>query len=136
MRLLSQVEHTARQLKLKLLKKGFEPDQIDRVLSELSRQNLLSDERFAEQYIAMRAARGFGPVRIEQEMREKGVSEALITQVMTSYAENWSEIMARALYKKFGGAPVINFSERARRARFLEYRGFPGYLIRQQLFED
>jgi len=135
-RILSQSEQTVRQMRIKLLKKGFDAEEIDVVLQDLQRQNLLSDERFAGQYVAFRINRGFGPVRIEQEMREKGVADDLAEQALDEYAGQWPDVMAKVLHKKFGNAPVLNFAERARRARFLEYRGFPASLIRQQLFND
>lgn len=135
-RLLSQCEHTVRQLKTKLLKKGFDADGVETVLNDLGMQGLLSDERFAEQYVAFRINKGFGPVRISQEMREKGVADDLAGRVLEDYDEQWPDVISKVLYKKFGGAPVLNFNERARRARFLEYRGFPAALIRERLFDD
>ena len=135
-RILSQCEHTARQLRVKLLKKGFDAEDVDVVLDELVRNNLLSDERFAEQYVVSRINKGFGPVRIVQEMRDKGVSEQLVETTLEDYSAQWPDLMAKVLHKKFGRAPVLNFTERARRARFLEYRGFPASLIRCQLFDD
>ena len=135
-RLLSQFEHTVRQLKAKLLKKGFDAAEVDGVLAELQARNLLSDQRFAEQYVVSRMNKGFGPVRIAREMGEKGVRDALIEQVMEAYDDQWPGNMDKVLYKKFADAPVLNFAERARRARFLEYRGFPAYLIRQKLFDN
>ncbi len=135
-RILSQSEQTVRQMRTKLLKRGFDAEEVEIVLQDLQHQNLLSDERFSEQYVAFRINRGFGPVRIEQEMREKGVADDLAEQALDVYSEQWSDVMAKVLDKKFGGSPVLNFAERARRARFLEYRGFPASLIRRQLFND
>ena len=135
-RILSQCEHSARQLRVKLLKKGFDAEGVDVVLHELVSRNLLSDERFAEQYAISRINKGFGPVRIAQEMRDKGVSEQLVETTLDVHAAQWPELMAKVLNKKFGTAPVLNFAERARRARFLEYRGFPASLIRCHLFDD
>jgi regulatory protein len=135
-RILSQCEHTARLLRNKLLKKGFDIEDVDAVLADLSNKNLLSDARFAEQYVISRINKGFGPQRIAQEMREKGVAEQLLEATLEDYGEQWPAIMAKALQKKFGSAPVLNFNERAKRARFLEYRGFSSALIRQQLFND
>lgn len=135
-RILSQFEHTVRQLKSKLLKRGFAADDVDEVLKDLQQQNLVSDQRFAEEYATSRLNKGFGPVRIAQEMREKGVSEVLVDNTLDAFYEQWPEVMDKALHKKFAGSTVLNFAERARRARFLEYRGFPAYLIRQRLFSD
>ena len=136
MRLLAQNEHTVRQLKTKLRKKDFDVKAIEVVLEDLQQRNLLSDERFAEQYLQMRSRKGFGPVRIEQEMYEKGVSDSLIAISMDNADINWQELMQQTLQKKYGSGVSLNYEERARRARFLEYRGFPASLIRKTLFDD
>ena len=136
MRLLAQNEHTVRQLKTKLRKKGFDVEAIEVVLQDLQQRNMVSDERFAEQYLQMRSRKGFGPVRIEQEMYEKGVSDSLIAISMDNADINWQELMQQTLQKKYGSGVSLNYEERARRARFLEYRGFPASLIRKTLFDD
>ena len=136
MRLLAQNEHTVRQLKTKLRKKDFDAEAIEAVLQDLQQRNLLSDERFAEQYLLMRSRKGFGPVRIEQEMHEKGVSDSLIAIAMDDADIDWREQMQDVLKKKYGSGSPLNYEERARRARFLEYRGFPAVLIRKSLFDD
>jgi len=136
MRLLAQNEHTVRQLKTKLRKKDFDVEAIEAVLQDLQKRNLLSDERFAEQYLLMRSRKGFGPVRIEQEMQEKGVSDSLIAVAMNDADIDWREQIQQALKKKYGSGSALNYEERARRARFLEYRGFPAALIRKSLFDD
>ena len=136
MRLLAQNEHTVRQLKTKLRKKDFDSDAIDAVLADLQQRNLLSDERFAQQYLLMRSRRGFGPVRIEQEMHEKGVRDSFIAIAMDEADINWLELMLETMQKKYGSGSALNYEERARRARFLEYRGFPPSLIRKALFND
>ena len=136
MRLLAQNEHTVRQLKTKLRKKGFDVEAIEVVLQDLQQRNMVSDERFAEQYLQMRSRKGFGPVRIEQEMHEKGVSDSLIAISMDNADINWQELIQQTLQKKYGSGVSLNYEERARRARFLEYRGFPASLIRKTLFDD
>jgi regulatory protein len=135
-RLLAQNEHTVRQLRTKLRKKDYDAESIETVLEDLQRRNLLSDERFARQYLQMRSRKGFGPVRIEQEMYEKGVSDALISITLEEADIDWPELMQETLGKKYGSGPALNYDERARRARFLEYRGFPASLIRKTLFKD
>jgi len=134
MRLLAMHEHTARQLQQKLQKKDFEPENIDQVLVDLQARNLLSDERFAEQYLHIRTNKGYGPVRISREMHDKGVPDSILTMVMDNCETDWQELLESALQKKFGSQPVLNPSDRARRARFLEYRGFPSWMIRDALF--
>lgn len=136
MRLLAQNEHTVRQLTTKLRKKDFDAEAIQTVLQDLQQRNLLSDERFAEQYLLMRSRKGFGPVRIAQEMHEKGVGDSLVAETMDAADIDWRALLRETLQKKYGSGAVLNYEERARRARFLEYRGFPAALIRKSLFDD
>jgi regulatory protein len=95
-RLLSQSEQTLAQLNKKLLAKGFEPDQIVEVLHDLQAQNLVSDERFAEQYLSFRTQKGFGPLRITRELSEKGVEENLIDVVFSEACIDWNAVMRNA----------------------------------------
>ena len=134
-RLLSQTEQTFFQLKKKLLAKGFELDQVIDVLNNLESQNLLSDKRFAEQYLSFRSQKGFGPLRITQELREKGVDDNLLDSVIADASPDWSAIMQTALQKKFGATRALSYKDQAKRARFLEYRGFPASLISQFVFD-
>jgi len=51
--------------------------------------------------------------------------------------EAFTPVTARAVRRKrFGAAPPSDFRERARQARFLEYRGFDGDQIRAALGRD
>jgi len=136
MRLLSAHDHSISQLRHKLLKRNYAADEIEQVLEELQQRNLLNDQRYAEYYVSFRSARGYGPVRIQQELREKGISEQLAESALQSLEDEWHTILNDALHKKFGQRPALNFAERAQRARFLEYRGFASWMIRQHLFEN
>ncbi len=50
------------------------------VLAELSARDLLSDARFAQDYVRARIACGYGPERIYAELREWGIDNAIIQQ--------------------------------------------------------
>jgi regulatory protein len=93
------------------------------VLDELTDQRYQSDERFVEMFVRSKAERGQGPVRIGHELREKGVAAELIEAALDASAAHWIERARAALNRKFSGE-VTDFPERAKRMRFLEYRGF------------
>ena len=136
MRLLARREHSRRELARKLAQRHFSVDDIDAVLATLTGAGLLSDERFAECYIDTRAARGYGPVRIAVELRERGVDGALIEQCLVASEHHWDDVLHAVSRKKFGVAPAEDFPERARRARFLQYRGFTSEQIKTVLDTD
>ena len=93
-----------------------------------------SDARYAEQYVAQRAARGYGPARIRAELRERGIEDAVIADWLDERDPVWKERLAEVARKRFGAAGPADLRDRARRARFLEYRGFGAELIRRVLF--
>ena len=104
------------------------------VLDDLARRRLQSDARYTEQYVAQRAARGYGPARIRAELRERGIDDAVVADWLDERDPVWKERLAEVARKRFGATGPADFRDRARRARFLEYRGFGAELIRRVLF--
>jgi regulatory protein len=90
----------------------------------------------AEAYVAERLRKGFGPLRVRQELRERGVADALIEPHLDRTRHEWLALMAQVHDKKFGATRPEDARERGRRARFLEYRGFPSALIARYLDTD
>lgn len=131
-RLLATREHTKAELRRKLSSRG-DQDVLERVLDGLANQKLQSDERFVEQYIQSRQRKGFGPVRIRQELKERGVSSELIGDWLDERDKCWRELMKEACERKFGSEIPEDFKAKAKIARFLEYRGFVSEQIRHFL---
>ena len=124
MNLLARREHSLKELQQKLRKRFPDATLVDEQLARLVAENLQSDSRYAESYVRQRAGRGFGLSRVRQEMRERGISDTDIQTACDSAGVDWSEIARQVYAKKFGDAPAADMKERARRARFMQYRGF------------
>ena len=75
--MLARREHSGAELRAKLAAQGFPSDIIDDALSDLNRSGWLSDERFVEAFVRVRSERGYGPVRIRAELRERGIDDEL-----------------------------------------------------------
>jgi len=125
---LARREHSRLELERKLAAKGYEKDIIKLALDKLKSKNLQSDARFAENYTKARASRGYGPVRITLELRERGVNDVDITSALNSYVEqhaDWAELAAQVLRKKFGSVIPAKYSpEHKKQLQFLYYKGF------------
>lgn len=132
---LSRREHSAFELRRKLERSGVPAELATEVIVELQRQGLQSDDRFAEAFIRYRSGKGYGPQRIEMEMNEKGIDRSLISLSMENNDCNWSKLANEVNLKKFGSGQPATYKERARQARFLQYRGFTGEQIRFALGE-
>ncbi|MCW8917789.1 MAG: recombination regulator RecX [Gammaproteobacteria bacterium] len=126
--LLARREHSARELLQKLAARGADVETAAAVLARLIHERLQSDARFTEAYLRQRSEKGYGPQRIQAELRERGVEEALIGAQLRQAVEegeiDWFERAAAAYAKKYGGRPIEDMKERAKRMRFLQYRGF------------
>ncbi len=128
MNLLARREHLRQELALKLSKRfGAEAaDEIAVVLDELEGEDLLSDKRFTESYIRQRVGKGYGPDRIRQELRQKGVDGESLEIALEDADVDWVAQAAEVRLKKFGSSSPTDFKEKARQMRFLNYRGFGG----------
>jgi len=133
--LLARRDHATRELERKLQERGFDAEAITAVLTELTAQHFLDDERYVEHFIAYHAARGQGPMRIASELRQVGVTAESIDRQLGAVAD-WRERARTVRRKKFGAGLPKDFKGRARQARFLEYRGFLADHIRAALEGD
>ncbi|NCF29555.1 MAG: regulatory protein RecX [Gammaproteobacteria bacterium] len=124
MDLLARREHSRIELRRKLAARGFPQPLVDAQLDVLETENLLSDQRFTEGFVAYRAARGQGPLKIRYELRERGVSDHLVTQFMDSDRQIWCDRALAVRRKRFGTEGPEDIRERSRQARFLAQRGF------------
>ena len=100
---LSRREHATHELFQKLLaKEEYEADDISAALARLTEQDLLSDQRFTEAFIHQRINRGSGPLKIRAELRQKGISDAMIDSLLNERDALWCK-SAQAVYaKKYG----------------------------------
>ena len=106
-----------------------DPDDVAVLLDELEQENLLSNARYAESLAHSRAGR-HGSLRLKADLREKGVPEAVIGQVVAGAREQ-DLVAARGVWSKKFGQPPRDAAERAKQMRFLAGRGFPAEVVRR-----
>ena len=132
--LLSRREHSCHELRQKLTAKFPDAD-IEAVLQYLQELNYQSDQRFAEVFARSRVQRGQGPIRIRRELQQRGVDGDLIASALEQLDTDWFALAAELLLRKFREpvSPALSreqqFKERAKRQRYLAYRGFPADAI-------
>ncbi|MEJ2464052.1 MAG: regulatory protein RecX [Candidatus Thiodiazotropha sp.] len=118
-----------------MLQRQADAELLEQVLDRLQRDGLQSDERYTESFIESRVGKGQGPLRIRRELQERGVGAELIDRYLEIYEAEWRELLAQVHDAKFGSGRVRESKELAKRARFLEYRGFPNEMIRSFLLD-
>ena len=121
------------ELARRLAKRGYPAAVLTVVVDGLVAERLLSETRFVEEFIRQHAGRGHGPVRIRAELRERGVPDSDIEAGLEAAGEDWAALARDTRRRRFGLSPPDDYPERARQARFLQYRGFSADHIRAAL---
>jgi len=129
LRLLARREHSRAEITRKLGAAGFSIEDIAPLLDEFEQKNWLSDQRFAESYVADHRARA-GSVKLAYDLRQRGVRDDVIEAVLGDNRDSELERAREVWNKKFGSAPA-DASEKARQMRFMQSRGFTSAVIRR-----
>lgn len=101
------------------------------VVEQLRDEGLQSDDRFTEAYVHGRVQRGYGPVRIRLELRERSISDELIALHLEINDPHWNEEVRHLREKKYGKVLPSSYQEKMKQSKFLQYRGFTSEQIRR-----
>jgi regulatory protein len=144
---LAQREQSRGELRRKLLRAALQPaagtdaaadvdgsvaeaeTKVEQLLDQLQAKGLLSDERFIESRVRVRAP-ALGTRRIQMELARHGLK--LPAQPLQLLRDSELE-RANQLWQRRFGAPAQDQRERARQMRFLAGRGFSAEVIRRVL---
>lgn len=98
---------------------------VEKVLDELVKEQLQSDQRFAASLVRSRVEKGYGLLKIQQEARNRGIDSDLLQQTVEQLQPDWVELAAKAYRKKFA-APLNQDDKKdyEKRVRFLLGRGY------------
>lgn len=124
MELLVRREHSRRDLKRKLGLKGIDPEAAEAVVEKLAGLGYQDDARFGAAFARDRAASGYGPQRIRQELAGHGLDRDQVQAALEACETDWPE-RARALVgKRFRPAELDDPARRRKAVDFLLRRGF------------
>jgi regulatory protein len=134
-KLLARRDFASTELKQKLQSQGFDASVVEEAVDELAAGGILNDARYAEQFVTHHAERGQGPVRIAALLREQGLPEEAIEAAMAA-GPDWRARAREVRIRRFGLPEPATWPEKAKQARFLQYRGFSSDHIRAALGSD
>lgn len=133
-RILAVRDHSEQELRRKLAapvmgKNGPEEidataEDYDRVIAWCYEHQYLDDDRFVARFIASRSRKGYGPVRIRQELNQKGIARESTEKAMRECDIAWGELARDQAIRKYGEPLPREFAEKVKIQRFLLYRGF------------
>jgi len=124
LKLIGMRSHSRKELERKLLKKGYGKEIIDNVLEKLTREGVLDDRIFGMELIRSRSRRKpSGKLKLHCELRNKGVPENLIAELLDEYDNQ--EPCRLAAEKKFASLRGATETDRKKKLEvFLRNRGF------------
>ena len=140
LRALARRAHARLDLQRRLVKKQHPPAAVEAALERLTIRGLLDDQRFAEQYAALRATRGRGPARLLRDLQAQGVERCMAEHAVRRALEEEGidpGLEARAVAAKrarqLAGLPVP--VRKRRLLAFLVRRGYAGVQLKELVEE-
>ena len=119
---LARREHTGKEILSKLQNRVESVELLKTEIDKLEEEGLIDNKRFAEQYIYSRSLRGYGPLRIEQELKQRGVNENVSQPIMHDI--DWNSFAIEVLKKKTDGIFPDETKQILKIKKFMNYRGF------------
>jgi regulatory protein len=121
-RLLAHRDRSTAELTRRLTECGYPRTTATEVVDRLVELGLVDDERFASAWTRSRTASGFGPTRIRLELREKGIADEIIADMLGDFADASTQLDAAIAALR--GQEPRDRKDRARLIRRLVSRGF------------
>lgn len=125
LRLLSLKSYSICELRKKLIRRGFDPQEIEPVLEKYQRLGFLNDQDLTVRRIEAYKKRGYGPHWIAGKFKQQGLKPSSYTQ------EEQQEIILRLLK-----TPIYARKDRNKQIAALQRRGFDLEAIFQVLKFD
>ncbi|MFZ2239555.1 MAG: regulatory protein RecX [Gordonia amarae] len=130
LRLLGVRARSRHEVRERLLRRGFEDDVVDDVMTRLDRAGLLDDSDFAAEWVRSRHAHsGRGRIALKQELRTKGVDAEVIDEALADIDPEAERANAAQMAAKKLATMRVDLTDRAERDK--AYRRLAGMLSRR-----
>ena len=136
LKFLSYRPRSEAEVRTKLAQSGFSAKIVEPALEKLRSLKLLDDEAFARSFTQVRIeGRGYGPLRLERELRQKGVAQPIVGKILSeAFGKQEGKESARALVeKRFGGKDLSDAKNLRRAISLLQSRGYRDSVIAEVL---
>lgn len=130
LRYLSTRDRTRFEVESHLLEKGFTPEEAAHVLAYLEENHIIDDDDYCERFVRYCIEKGRGPLRIRQDLANKGISPGMIQKVLeVHYGSDMEFESALSEAEKCIFENGDKEKQKARLARRLASRGFRADVI-------
>ncbi|MBD1584023.1 regulatory protein RecX [Pseudoalteromonas sp. S16_S37] len=123
--LLGRQEYSKKELSQKLKAKQADDNLIENLLQWCESLGYIDDNRYCESFLRRQINKGLGLKRVLAEAGNKGVDRALLMQLIDAQEIDWFELASDTYTRKFTSTPQkLDYKEKAKRVRYMMYRGF------------
>ena len=123
--LLSVRMYTCQEVYERLLNKGVEKEDAERIVAELSEKGILNDREYAKCYIHDAASlSGKGAYRIKLELIKKGIAPSVIDEALKEDETSFSDCITEYARMKFGEDKEVSYKEFNKIKNHLARRGY------------
>lgn len=133
--LLAKRDHSQQEIIQKLTAKGYPLEELQEIITDLIKTNLINDHRLTENYIQSRRNKGYGPKRIDLELQQRGIANEVIAAYLQINDNAWL-VEAYKVWQKHFKNKAQDYKNKAKQMRFLMYRGFTTAHIARILEDD
>lgn len=132
--LLSRRDHCRLELLQKLQQRGFSTEQGSEAVAYCVENLWLNEASYARGYVRQRASKGYGEVRIRQELQQREISDEDIANAFAELEQehelDWFESAKQVRQKRFGVELPQEMKLRQKQQAYLYRRGFSSEQIR------
>lgn len=123
--LISHKFYSKKGLSDKLSLKGFEKEDIEKVIKRFSELNYINDEIFAQNLIDYLQKKGKGPFYIKNELKQHNIGSDIIAKIFENKEENEPYLqIINIMKKKYHKFDTKDKNEIRKIAMFFQRRGF------------
>ena len=124
-------EQCVADIRSKILRQGFTPEEADRMIGYLRENRYLDDDRYARAYATDKVRfSGWGRMKVRMGLRAKGMGDRTITQALEYISEaDYGEALRKVMSAKAKSLDLSDVKDRQYLYRHLASRGFESQMI-------
>ena len=133
---LASREYSQADLRNKLLNAGLDETKASNLLIEFTQHKWVDDERYIEVFVRSKINSGWGTIRIIQEIKQHGIHQSHIEEYLNQQNIDWFEQAKTTYNRRYTDSAGLSLKDKAKRYRFLQYRGFTSEQIQYAMRQD
>ncbi len=121
---LGQREFSVKDFRTKLERVCEDTEMIENLLEDFIARDWLNEQRYMTSFVRQKISAGLGQYRIKQELNQHGIKQDQSELYFEELEFDWFEQALATYRKKYGVGDCQDFKEKAKRFRYMQYRGF------------